>query len=116
MARGRKPELAAADVRRVRVRHEDSLLNGALIGAGIAGALTSLIFLDNECRDDPACYQALAAYTATGALAGLGIDALIHRHLTIYPPPAGGGTVKLIAGLSVVGSRPGVRLTIAWAR
>jgi hypothetical protein len=48
----------AADVRTIRVRTSDSLVNGALIGAAIGGGLTSLYFLDNECHDDPACYQA----------------------------------------------------------
>ena len=40
----------AVDVNAVRVRKDDSLVNGALIGAAVGGGLTSLIFLDNECR------------------------------------------------------------------
>jgi hypothetical protein len=79
----------ANDVRRVRVRKEDSVLNGALIGAAIAGRLTSLIFLDNECADDPSCLAAVFGNAGIWALAGMGVDALIHRDRVVYSAPSG---------------------------
>ncbi len=105
-------QFAAEEVRLVRVRQDDSLLNGALIGAAIAGGLTSLIFLDNECRDDPACYQALGAYAGVGALAGLGIDALIHRNVVVYTAPVPGAAGTLSVAPLITRERKGVRLTL----
>jgi hypothetical protein len=72
------------EIRTVYVRREDSLKNGALIGAAVSGGLSSLMFLDNECHDDPVCYKAVATYTAAGALAGLAIDALIRGTTVVY--------------------------------
>ena len=77
----------AADIRFVRVRKPDSVANGALIGAAVGAGLTSLIFLDNECRDDPECYGALAVYSGIGAVAGFPIDALISRSVVVYAAP-----------------------------
>ena len=74
----------AAEIRSVHIRKEDSLVNGTLLGAAVGGGVTSLLFLDNECRDDQVCYKAVAAYAGLGALAGLAIDALIHGTTVIY--------------------------------
>jgi hypothetical protein len=74
----------AAEIRSVYIRKEDSLVNGTLLGAAVGGGLTSLLFLDNECRDDPTCYKAVVAYAGLGALAGLAIDALIHGTTVVY--------------------------------
>jgi hypothetical protein len=105
---------AAGDVRSVRVRKEDSLIDGALIGATVGGGLTSLMFLDNECRDDPACYRAVAVYAGIGALVGLGLDALIHRDVVVYTaPPPGAQRVFTVAPF-VARGHSGVRLTIAF--
>lgn len=101
----------AADIRSVNVRREDSLKNGALIGAAVSGGLSSLMFLDNECRDDPVCYKALGVYTAAGALVGPAIDAMIHGTTVVYRPrsqPQHLVSVMPIAG----GGRRGVELTI----
>ena len=78
----------AVDIDSVRVRKEDSLANGALIGAAVGSGLSSLIFLDNECRDDPSCYAGVAFYGGIGAAAGLIVDALIHRNLVVYTAPS----------------------------
>lgn len=103
-----------AEIRSVRVRKEDSLANGALIGAAVAGGLTSLQFLDNECRDDPVCYKAVAVYAGIGALAGVGIDALIHGNVVVYTAPAPGAphTVTLVP--TIARGRKVVRLMIAF--
>jgi len=102
----------AADIRSVRVRREDSVLNGALIGAGVGGGLALTYFLDNECRDDPACYVAVGVNAGVGALAGMGIDALIHRNVTVYAPSTAGPphTFALVplAGRGRVGARVAV--------
>jgi hypothetical protein len=73
-----------AEIRSVHIRKEDSLVNGTLLGAAVGGGLTSLLFLDNECRDDPVCYKAVVVYAGLGALAGLAIDALIHGTMVIF--------------------------------
>jgi hypothetical protein len=104
----------AADVRSVRVRKEDSLANGALIGGAIGGGLTSLLFLDNECRDDPGCYAAVAVYAGIGALAGLGIDALVHGTVVVYTAPASGAQRRFTVAPMVAHGRKGVLLTIAF--
>lgn len=77
----------AVDVRAVSVRKEDSLKNGLLIGAATAGGLTSLLFLDNECHNDSACFVAVGTYAGVGALVGAGIDALIRRSVVVYRSP-----------------------------
>jgi hypothetical protein len=107
-------QFAAADVRSVRVRKEDSLGNGALIGLAVGGGLASLIFLDNECHDDPECYTIVAVDAGIGALMGLGIDALIHRHVTVYTAPASGVRPALTVGPLIARGRTGVRLTFAF--
>ncbi len=104
---------AAADIRSVRTRKEDSLANGALIGAALGGGLTSLQFLDNECRDDPVCYETTAVYAGLGALAGLGIDALIHASVVVYSAPSGAGP-SVTAAPVVANGRRGVRVTVAF--
>jgi hypothetical protein len=77
--------LRTTDVMRVRVRHSDSVLNGALIGAG--AALASGLFLCRltetweNCRDD---VGPMFTIGAIGAGAGIGIDALIRGRRTIY--------------------------------
>jgi hypothetical protein len=104
----------ATDVASVRVRKDDPLLNGALIGAATGAGLTSLYFLDNECHRDPACYQAVAVYGAIGAVAGLGLDALIHRQVVVYAarPRAARHDYGVMPVLGR--GRTGVRVTIGF--
>jgi hypothetical protein len=101
------------DVRSVRVRRDDGWLDGALLGAAVGGGLSALMFLDNECRDDPACYAAVAVYAGIGGLAGLGIDALLHRDDVVYTAPPAGAQRLTVAPLLARG-RNGVRLTIVF--
>jgi len=98
----------AVDVETVRVRQEDSLANGALIGAAVGGGLTSLIFLDNECRGAPVCYGAVAFYSGVGVAAGLIVDALIHSNLIVYTAPSRKGPTVTLRPMGL----KGVRLTI----
>jgi hypothetical protein len=106
-------QFQAADVRSVRLRKQDSLVNGALVGAAVSGGLTSLMFLDNECHNDPVCYQAVAVYAGIGALAGLGVDALIHASVVVFSAPAAGARVVRVAPI-VAREGKGVRLTVAF--
>jgi hypothetical protein len=104
----------AADVSMVRVRKNDSLLNGALIGAAVNGGLSSLMFLDNECHDDPVCYQAVAVYTGIGAVVGLGIDALIHRTVVVYTSQRRGTQHVVTVSPMIARGRTGVRLMVSF--
>ena len=72
------------------------------------------MFLDNECRDDPACYTALAVYAGIGALAGLGIDALIHRDVVVYTAPPPSAQRAFTVAPFVARGRSGVRSTITY--
>lgn len=73
-----------ADIRAIRLRGKDSILNGILIGAAIGAALGSLNYLDNECRGDAACAVGLALGAAVCAGAGGLIDSLIRPSRLIY--------------------------------
>jgi len=84
-ADGVSRRLATNDIRRVEVRQSDSLLNGALIGAGVAIASGLFLCTTTEpwqnCRDD---VGPMLLFGAIGAGAGIGIDALIRGRRTIY--------------------------------
>jgi hypothetical protein len=76
------------DIKRVRVRHSDSVINGALIGTGAAVAsglfLCSLTETLGNCADD---VGPIFRIGAIGAAVGIGIDALIRGRKTIYEAP-----------------------------
>ena len=77
------------EVRRIEVR--DSLTNGALIGALIGGGISAWagITLDRDCDGPCGNWGAITRFVAVGAgagaLAGMGIDALIRREITRSP-------------------------------
>lgn len=77
-----------AEVMQVKTRHSDSLINGALIGAGVGVA--SGLFVCRLMEPWEVCFDnvgPLAAFGAIGAGAGIGIDALIRGQRTIYAAP-----------------------------
>jgi hypothetical protein len=80
--------LRTTDIVRVRARHSDSVINGALIGAGAAVASGLFLCTRTEpwenCRDDVGPILRIAAI---GAGAGIGIDALFRGRRTIYEAP-----------------------------
>jgi hypothetical protein len=82
--------LRTTDVMRVKVRHSDSVLNGALLGAGAAVssglALCRLTETWANCRDD---VGPMLRIGAIGAGVGIGIDALIRGRRTIYDTTKG---------------------------
>ena len=76
------------------VRESDSLLNGALIGAG-AGVASGLFLCTltepwRNCRDD---FGPMAKIGAIGAGIGMGVDALIRKR--IYRSASGAGEVHV---------------------
>jgi hypothetical protein len=105
---------SADELREVRKRTKDSVLNGAIIGAAIGGGLTSLAYLDNECRGDPICAKAVVVYAAIGAAAGAGIDALIRANRVIYRRSDGRMSWIVAPAFSVEQRRAGVQLSIGY--
>ena len=93
------------------VRESDSLLNGALIGAG-AGVASGLFLCTltepwEICRGD---FSAMAKVGAIGAGIGMGIDALIRRK--IYQSASGAAEVH---AAPLIGRRAkGVRLSVSF--
>jgi hypothetical protein len=111
---GETRQFTVQDIQSVRVRKGDSLRNGTLIGTAIAGGLTSLIFLDNECHDDPFCYTVVGVWAGIGALIGMGVDALIHRNVVVYTAPASGAQREFFVTPFVERKRAGIRLAVAF--
>ena len=91
------------------VRQSDSLLNGALIGAG-AGVASGLLFCRmmepwENCRDD---FGSMLKVGAIGAGIGMGIDALIRKK--VYQSASGAAEVY---AAPIVGRRAqGLRLSV----
>ena len=105
--------LRPTDVTRVRVRHSDPVLNGAVIGAGAAVAsgllLCSLTETWENCRDD---VGPMLAFGAIGAGAGIGIDALIRGRKTIYE--AAPGSTRLRASPILAPHARGLQVSIGF--
>lgn len=105
--------LRTTDVMRVRVRHSDSVINGALIGAG--AAVASGLFLCRltepweNCRDD---VGPMLQIGAIGAGVGIGIDALIRGRRTIYE--AGQKSTRLYAAPIVARHAAGLRVSLSF--
>jgi len=105
--------LRTTDVLRVRVRHSDPVINGALIGAG--AAVASGLFLCNltepweNCRDD---VGPMFRIGAIGAGVGIAIDALIRGRRTIYE--AGPGSTRLHAAPIIARHAGGVRVSLSF--
>jgi hypothetical protein len=82
--------LRTTEIMRVRARHSDSLINGAVIGAGVAVASGLFLCTRTEpwrnCRDDAG---PMVRIGALGTGAGIAIDALIRGRRTIYEAPPG---------------------------
>jgi hypothetical protein len=92
-----------SQVRQVRRRIRDSVLNGALIGGALGVGIGSLSYLDNECREKPGCASGLLMGAATFAGVGAVIDAFIHSERVIYEAPAGSPSPTI--GLTLVGGK-----------
>ena len=93
----------------VVVRESDSLLNGALIGAG-AGVASGLFFCTrmepwDNCRDD---FEAMLKFGAIGAGIGIGIDVLIRK--SVFQSASGAAEVRALPIFSRRGK--GLRLSV----
>jgi hypothetical protein len=101
------------DVTRIRVRHSDSVINGALIGAGAAVAsglvLCSLTETWENCRDD---VGPMFRIGAIGAGIGIGIDALIRGRRTIYE--AAEEATRVHVAPIVAGRAGGLQLSVSF--
>lgn len=100
------------DVMQVKVRDSDSLINGALIGAGVGVA--SALFVCRLMEPWEVCFDnvgPLAAFGAIGAGAGIGIDALIHGQRTIYDAP---GRTEIDAKPLFVKRGGGLQLSVSF--
>jgi hypothetical protein len=105
--------LRTSEVVRVRARHSDCVLNGALIGAGAAVAsglfLCSVTEPWENCRDD---VGPMFRIGAIGAGVGIGIDALLRGRRTIYEAAA--GSTRLQVAPTVGGHGGGLQLSITF--
>ena len=105
--------LRTTDVMRVRVRHSDLVINGALIGAGAAVASGLFLCTRTEpwenCRDD---VGPMLRIGAIGAGVGIGIDALIRGRRTIYE--AADGSTRLHAAPIVARRAAGLQLSLSF--
>jgi hypothetical protein len=103
--------LTTNDIERVEVRRSDSLLNGALIGAGTAIASGLFLCTRTEpwenCRDDAGPMLRIGAI---GAGAGIALDALVRGRRTIYGGDRGASVrVAPVLGRDVRGLRLSVQ-------
>jgi len=101
------------DITRVRARHSDSVLNGALIGAGAAVASGLFLCTRTEpwenCRDD---VGPMFRIGAVGAGIGIAIDALIRGRRTIYE--AAPGSTRLHLAPIVARHAGGLRIALSF--
>jgi hypothetical protein len=96
--------LGEGDVAQIRQRRDDSLKNGAIIGAaaGTAYYLTAYLIMASLLGDSdggevivgPAVAGGVL-FAGMGAAAGVGIDTLITRRQVIYQKPGGGSSVSV---------------------
>ncbi len=95
---GKTFSLSRGEVRQIDVRVNDSLANGALIGAGVGTGLTlaTCVALSGDGNDSAACVLFLAGVYA-GAGAGLGalFDALHRGREVVYVAPSAASDRKL---------------------
>ncbi len=93
-------QLGEVDVAAITQRRDDSLKNGAIIGA-VAGAAyyaTAAALFAGIDEGEVIIHTAIAGgvlFAGLGAAAGVGIDALISSRQVIYQKPAGRSTVSV---------------------
>jgi hypothetical protein len=111
---------ALADVVEVRVRRQDSLANGAKIGAGVGAALATIsIIALCAADDDSGCsgwiVLAVGPYAAMGAGMGVAVDAMRVRERTVFrAAPAGSVAHRVQIAPVLGGGRKGVALRLTF--
>lgn len=112
-ADGTVRRIPAPEIVRIRARRADSLIDGALIGAGVAVAsglfLCSLTEPLANCRDD---VGPMVRIGALGTAIGIGVDAMIRGRKTIYR--TGGRAVSLQAAPIVAPRALGLHLSVGF--
>ncbi len=101
------------DIRQVSVRHSDSVLNGASIGAGTGVA--SGLFLCRLAKPWEVCRGNVGSMLTTGAMGagiGIGIDALIRGRETIYE--ARPGSTRLHAAPVIGRDARGLQVSLSF--
>lgn len=105
---GTTREWSAGDVRLIRHRQPDSLVNGTLIGLGVGagvgfglaiGVAMAEVYGGDGSGESAAANMVLALGTAAGAAIGLGIDAARRDEVVVYRAagaPASGASVRLM--------------------
>ncbi|HEX5215817.1 MAG TPA: hypothetical protein VFV98_10165 [Vicinamibacterales bacterium] len=106
LSKGQRTTLPMSRVQRIDL-HDDSLKNGAIIGAAVYGGLT-LIALggDPELRSDPMFIPVILMQTGVGALLGTAIDALHRGRTPLYR--------RTTSSLSVAPARKGVAVGMSF--
>jgi hypothetical protein len=108
--RGTIRRLPSSEISRVGVGEPDTVINGALIGAG--AAVASGLFLCRLTEPWEVCRDVgpIVRIGAIGAGVGIGIDALIRRRRIIYEAPA--RTMRLRALPIVAPRAAGLQLSL----
>jgi len=102
--------LRTTEIVRVRVRRSDSVIDGALIGAGTA--LASGLFLCTRSEPWRNCRDDLGSMFWIGAAFGGGIDALIHGREIVYD--AARGSTRLSAAPLVGRRAAGLQVSLGF--
>lgn len=103
---GRRVEVPIEAVLRIDARN-DSVKNGAAIGAATMGGLAALGCF-SALGSSGLCVSSVLLYTGLGALAGAGIDALHKGRTTIYSKPS---PVSLALAPARKGARAQIRVS-----
>ena len=103
------------EVRQLSVREQDSLVNGAVIGACVGGGLFVIAgiacALVDGCGAASETFAAAAVFGGIGAGIGVGIDAMVKTERLVYVSPVRGGfSVGLAPVVSSTGK--GVRVVL----
>jgi hypothetical protein len=87
LVEGKRVEMPLENVVRIEGQN-DSLKNGAIIGAGVMAGLTAIGYAAGGCRRSTVCASNAIINVGLGALIGTSIDALHKGRTTIYSKPA----------------------------
>ncbi len=107
--------LAASEIRQVRVRQHDSLVNGTLIGLLVG--LGAGLWFDEACREGgDLCGGRYGARTAVGAVMGTGIGLAVDaarrgRRMVVYGAPGAEASAHVMVVPFVTPARKGLAVS-----
>jgi hypothetical protein len=108
---GETRAVVARDVQRIRWRHQDSWVTGALIGAGI-GAIPGVYYLISDPNECAGLCPEEYALIGVGAIVGALVDKAITKKVTVYEKPAKGAGRSVALTTVLTGTRLGVHVTV----